>query len=237
MRYDFRNLTFREIVDEELEELLRACSQEVSVPRKKIFLAAGDELNDLHYIRSGVVLLYMCDRNGAEKALYRLSRGWFFGETVGRLGLGRTSLHFLACERTQLYRINQDDVDRLLAESRKFRDALLTCSCYKTLALRYEIASFTYCSSKARLLKSLYRDVDASRVVDGQWHPLSEKRTHYELGVDIGATRVTISRLLGELCREGQLRVVNSRIQFSHGLYEAMTTEAFDREPFTDGFF
>lgn len=236
MRYDFRNLAFREIVDEELERELKACSQEVFVPRKKIFLVEGDELDKLYYIHSGIVLLYMSDRNGAEKALYRLTRGWFFGETVGLLGLKRTSLHFLACEDVYLYCIDKAEVDRLLAASARFRDSLLTCSCYKTLALRYEIANFTYCSSKTRLLKSLYRYVDASRIIDGQWHALAEKKTHYELGADIGATRVTISRLVGELCREGRLRIVNGQIQFSCDLYKAITTDAYDPDSFLKRF-
>lgn len=236
MRYDFRNLIFREIIDEELEQELKVCSQETFVPRKKVFFVEGDELDKLYYIRSGIVLLYMSDRNGAEKALYRLTRGWFFGETVGQLGLKRTSLHFLACEDVCLYSIGRADVDRLLADSARFRDSLLACSCYKTLALRYEIANFTYCSAKTRLLKSLYRYVDASLVIDGQWHALSKKKTHYELATDIGATRVTISRLAGELCREGRLRIVNGQIQFSCDLYQAITTDAFDPDSFLKRF-
>lgn len=236
MRYDFRNLIFRELIDEELEELLETCSRKVSVPKKKIFHVAGDELDGLYYIRTGVVMLYMCDKNGAEKTLYRLSRGWFFGETVGLLGLGRTSLHFQACEKLQMYCIDKARVDRLLADSKKFRDALIMCSCYKTLALRYEIGNFTYCSAKTRLLKSLYRDVDDSEIIDGQWHPLSEKRTHYELGVDIGASRVTISRLVGVLCRECHLRVVNNQLQFSSDLYRTMTSETFDHGFFANDF-
>lgn len=230
--YDFKNLTFREIIDEELEETLRLYSCEVFVPKKKIFLVEGDRLRLLYFIRSGAVSLYTVDINGAEKTLYRLTRGWFFGEIVTSLGLKQTSLNFVANEDTTLYGINEHCTAQLMENNEKFRISLLKCTCYKTIALRYEIANFTFCSTKTRLLKSLFRDVDTSERIDNQWYGMAKKRTHYELGVDIGATRVTVSRLLSELCCEGRLRIVNNQIQFSCGLYEIMNTEKTDLESF-----
>lgn len=223
--YDYKNLTFRKIVDEELEETLRSSCQVIFIPQKKIFLAEGDNLDLLYFIRSGIVSLYMIDRNGAEKTLYRLTRGWFFGEIVTQLSLKRTSLHFITMEDTVLYCLDKYRVDQLMESSRKFRDSLLKGTCYKTIALRYEIANFTFCSTKSRLLKSLFRDVDDSKLIDGLWYRLFGKRTHYGLGVDVGTTRVTVSRLISKLCCEGCLRTVNNQIQFSSSLYEAMNKE------------
>jgi|GEM_PF-220628 len=233
MEYDFKNLTFREIIDEDLEETIHACSVQIDIPSKKMFLTEGDEMNLLYYIRSGIVSLYMVDRNGAEKTLYRLTRGWYFGEIVSVLNLKRTSLHFITNEDTILYGIERRDVLRLMESNTKFIASLLKCTCYKTIALRYEIANFTYCSTKTRLLKSLYRDVDTSAVIDRQWYALSKKRTHYELGIDIGATRVTVSRLISELCCEGLLRTVNNQIQFASMLYNIMKAEIVDPESFS----
>lgn len=230
MSYDFKNLTFREIIDKELEESVSSRAQRVVFPARKVFLTEGDDLNMLYYIRSGCVSLYMADANGAEKTLYCLTRGWFFGEIVYTLGLAKTSLYFKTGEDTVLYGLDQYNTDKLMESSARFRSALMKCTCYKTIALRYEIANFSFCSSKTRLLKSLYRDVDASRPIDGRWYCLSEKRTHYELGVDIGANRVTVSRLIGELCCEGRLRTVNNQIQFSRELYEIMSAEISNPE-------
>lgn len=232
MEYDFKNLTFHEIIDEELERTLASRSRKIIIPGNKVFLTEGDELDMLYYIRAGTVSLYMADRNGAEKTLYRLTRGWFFGEIVCQLNLRRTSLLFIADEETTLYGINDYAVAALMDEDSKFRNSLLRCTCYKTIALRYEIANFTFCPSKTRLLKSLYRDVDSSKLIDGRWYALAKRRTHYELGVDIGATRVTVSRLIGELCCEGRLRTVNNQIQFSRRLYEAISAETQDPESF-----
>lgn len=232
MQYDFKNLTFREIIDEELEKTLRCCSQKVVVPEGKVFITEGDELSLLYYIRSGIVSLYMTDRNGAEKTLYCLTRGWFFGEIVALLDLARTSLHFEAGEDTILYGLDRDNAARLMENNANFRNSLMKCTCYKTIALRYEIANYTFCSTKTRLLKSLYRDVEVSSIIDGQWYCLAKKRTHYELGVDIGASRVTVSRLISELCCEGRLRTVNNQIQFSRALYEIMSAEIMDLESF-----
>lgn len=228
MEYDFKNLAFREIIDETLENTLLSCSLKVVIPPKRVFLTEGDELNRLYYIRSGIVTLYMVDRNGAEKTLYRLTRGWYFGEMVTLLGIKRTSLHFIANNETVLYGIDQSNVEKLMERDSKFRHSVLKCACYKTIALRYEIANFTFCSTKTRLLKSLYRDVDPCALIDDQWYALSQKRTHYDLGIDIGATRVTVSRLISELCCEGMLRTVNNQIQFSRTLYNVMNAEIVD---------
>lgn len=233
MEYDFKNLTFREIIDEELEGTLASCSQKMVIPPKRVFLTEGDELNLLYYIRSGIVSLYMANRDGAEKTLYRLTRGWFFGEMVALLNIKRTSLHFIANEETALYGINKNSFEKLMETDSKFRRSLLKCACYKTIALRYEIANFTFCSTKTRLLKSLYRDVDAGTAIDNQWYALSEKRTHYELAIDIGATRVTVSRIVSELCCEGLLRTVNGQIQFSRTLYGVMSAEIVDPQSIT----
>lgn len=233
MDYDFKNLTFREIIDGELEKTLASCSLKMVIPPKRVFLTEGDELNLLYYIRSGIVTLYMADRNGAEKTLYRLTRGWYFGEMVALLDIKRTSLHFIANEETTLYGIDKHNVEKLMEDNSKFRRSLLQCACYKTIALRYEIANFTFCSTKTRLLKSLYRDVDTGTAIDNQWYALSQKRTHYELGIDIGATRVTVSRLISELCCEGLLRTVNSQIQFSRTLYNVMNAEIVDPQSIT----
>lgn len=54
--YDFKNLTFREIIDEELEETLRLYSCEVFVPKKKIFLVEGDRLRLLYFESVDIII-------------------------------------------------------------------------------------------------------------------------------------------------------------------------------------
>ena len=47
--------------------------------------------------------------------------------------------------------------------------------------------------------------------------------TQYELSTIVGGARVTVTKLLNELCAEGFLRILNRRIQVSQASYLQVT--------------
>ena len=56
-------------------------------------------------------------------------------------------------------------------------------------------------------LKRLYcSTADTSRVIDGGWYDLKINYTQYEISTIIAAARVTVSKLINELCTEGFIR-------------------------------
>ena len=51
------------------------------------------------------------------------------------------------------------------------------------------------------------------RLIDGGWYKLKVHYTQYELSTIIGGARVTISKLINELCDEGFIRMLNRNVQ------------------------
>lgn len=83
------------------------------------------------------------------------------------------------------------------------------------LIMRHEIENITFHSYKERLVKLFLVAADRSELVDGKWY---NQRVHYtqnDLSTIIGSSRITVSKLLGELCEEGTIRMLNRRIQIS----------------------
>ena len=63
-------------------------------------------------------------------------------------------------------------------------------------------------------------------VEDGKWLNQRYRKTHYEIGIVIGTTRVSVSRLIRDLRDEGIIRIVNNAIQVNKDFYEK-TVESF----------
>ena len=88
-------------------------------------------------------------------------------------------------------------------------------SAKKTLIMRHEIENITFNSYRDRLIKLFLVAADRTRLIDGQWY---DQRVHYsqsDLSVIIGSSRITVSKLLWELCDEGVIRMLNRRIQIN----------------------
>ena len=67
--------------------------------------------------------------------------------------------------------------------------------------------------------------VNPSHVIDGNWFQLKVNCTHAEPGEIVGATRVTISRLISELSKENFCRTINHNIQINKSHYSDFLNE------------
>ena len=107
-----------------------------------------------------------------------------------------------------------------MEKSNLFRNALMQCYANKLLILRCEIENLSFNSCKNRIKRLFCASVDTKNVPDPEWYDLKIKYTHYQLGVIVGAARVTISKLIQELCVEKFIRVLNRQIQINRRLYD-----------------
>ncbi len=214
------NLHFKERIDLELEDLLSKRAEILTIPNETTFLHQYEDFSSLYFIRKGKTCHYMLDERGVEKILYTLNRGWFFGEIAAILNIHYTSLSSIAEEDTIIYRLNPNQFKELMDSSKIFRDSLMNCICYKLISLRYEIENLVFNSTRDRLIRYLCMNVDETDVEDGKWLNQKSRKTHYEIGIVIGTTRVSVSRLIRELRNEGIIRIVNNNIQVNKDFYE-----------------
>lgn len=217
----FKNtgLTLPNLYNDELDALIVKNARRVFVPARTTFSAPGDDFNGVYYIKSGRVRYYMANDEGLEKVLYTLNDGWLFGEMSFYLGR-KTGLYSQTELDTTLYKIPPEKCRDLLNDSPLFRDAFIRCLAHKILMARYEIENITFNPCKERILRLLCSAVDKATQPDPGWYDLKVKYTHYELGIIVGAARVTVSKILNELMNDGVIRSMNRRIQFSADKYE-----------------
>ncbi len=218
MSFESASLLFPTIYDEHLEKLLQQSSTEIIYPAKHTFSVPGDGSQFVYYIKEGRTKHYMMNDEGTEKILYSLNPGWFFMEVAWFLNYP-TGLYSQTETDTVLYRLDSQSCHQLLDKSEAFRERLITGCCHKILLLRYEVENLTFNSSKSRIKRLLISSVDTKSISDPGWYDLKVKYTHYEMGMIIGSVRVTVSKLMNELCDEGFLRVINRRVQVNAQKY------------------
>ena len=218
MQLDKSSFTIPNKRNEALEDLIRENSTCVTYPAKRVFLEPGMEPQGVYYIAEGRTRHYMMAGDGTEKILYTLSAGWFYGETPVSLQ-EPTGLFSKAEVKTQIYIIPLYTYEHLVDTNKMFRDAIMENILKKMLILRHEIENLTFNSCKDRLKRLFCSTADTDRLIDGGWNKLKVHYTQYELSTIIGGARVTISKLINELCDEGFIRMLNRNVQVNQEEY------------------
>lgn len=224
MNFSGTNLTFQPYNDKALDDLICQNSIRIDVPAKKIFHIPGDHIDYIYYLKTGQTKHYMVNPDGIEKILYKLTSGWLFGETTFFLS-HTTGLYSQAETDVVLRKIEGPTVRRLFKDNNLFSTYVVRNSCSKLLILRYEIENLTFNSCKNRIKRFFAASVDKSRITDQGWYDVKVHTTHYELGIIVGAARVTVSKLVNELCDEHFLRVINRNVQVNIKDYDLYMRE------------
>lgn len=205
----------------ELEKLLLQHCRQQALPSKTKFLEFGDTLDGVYYVCSGRTKHYILGEDGAEKILYTLSAGWFFGETPMALH-EPTGLISETMEESVIWKIPYATYDRLIDESKVFRTAILNCMSRKLLILRHEIENLVFNPCKQRIMQLLCSTVNTESLHEGNWFDLFTHYTQYEISTIVGSARVTTSKLINELCSSGYIRILNRKIQVSKEAYDVV---------------
>ena len=219
MNWEDSNVTLPVSNTNELQNLIAKNAVMLKIPAKTVFLEPGSKPEGVYYIASGRTRHYMIAQDGSEKILYTLSAGWFYGETPCALH-DVTGLFSKAEVPSVLYCIPDHKYEMLLDESPLFREAILLSYSKKMRILRQEIANLVFTPCKDRLKRLYCSTADTSRVIDGGWYDLKINYTQYEISNIIGGARVTVSKLINELCTEGFIRVLNRKTQINIQQYK-----------------
>ncbi len=211
-----------------LEKLIQEHSTERFFPAKKHFLEAGENLEALYYIHHGRTKHCILSEEGAEKIMYTLGDGWFFGETPIIVGIP-TGLVSETMEPTTIWVIPKSFFLSLFDENKAFRDLIVGNMARKMLILRHEIGRISFAPVKKRILHLLCSTADNFHLIDGAWYPLQTKYTQYDIANIVGSARVTTSKLITELCEEGKIRTINHTMQVSKKWFDSLIKE--DQRP------
>lgn len=214
-----RNLKFSINENKELEKIVKENGTIMKIPAKKTFMLPGEDFEYLYFIQEGTTRHYMVDINGGEKILYVLNQGWFFGEAALVLNYKETTLYSKTETDTILYLIDKEKAQILLDRNKVFRQAIMESFAFKTMILRYEVENIVFNPSIDRIKMFLCLNVVPESIDDSPWIDVDSKYTHYEVGVLVGCTRVTVSKMLNKLAKESFIRLVNNQIQINKKMY------------------
>ena len=166
------------------------------------------------YIRQGRTKHYILHKDGTEKIIYTLGDGWFFSETPVIVD-APTGLISERMEPTCLWAIKRQTYQTLFDQNKDFRNLITGNMARKMLILRHEVERISFEPVKGRILHLLCASADTSHLIDSSWHPLQIRYTQYDIVSIVGSSRVTLSKLLGELCNENKIRMLNRTAQVS----------------------
>lgn len=233
--FEHSTLTAPDLYDQELEKLIEPFTKEVIYSSQTTFSRPGEKIDCIFYIKKGMTRHYMDSEDGMIKMLYALTPGWFFGETPYFMK-SPTGLYSQAIKGTVLYRLPGEHCDYLMKKSDLFREKIICCFAHKMLILRYEIANLSFYSCKERLKRLFCTSIDENKESSPDWYDLKIRYTQQELGEIVGGSRVTVSRQINELCREGFIRILNRSIQVSKKEYSAFMGQRIEHELKDDQF-
>ena len=219
MLWNKSSLTKPNSTQKVLETMIQERSTVLTLPAKKVFLEPGMILDGVYYIASGRTCHYMMSLDGTEKILYTLSPGWFYGETPCSLS-EPTGLYSKTEVKTVLYKIPLSEYNWLMDTNSLFRETILCGYSKKLLIMRHEIENLTFNSCKDRLKRLICSVADTTKLLEGGWYGMTVYYTQYELSTIVGGARVTVSKLINELCSEGFIRMLNHKLQVNAAEYE-----------------
>lgn len=196
---------------QDLKSFIINHSTRLKLPRGQSIYFPGDIDKNIYYIEQGKIKFVIQSFEGDEKMLFSLKEGQVFNEDA-LIGTKEIDVHAFCDEDSVLLSIDCSMFNRLRARA-DFMELVLENCIYKQSILRKEVECISFLNCKDRILRVFVESCDTLNLIEGQWYCLNKKYTHQELAGIIGANRVTVSKLIMELCECGKIRTVNRKIQ------------------------
>ncbi len=194
-----------------VKELIRTCSTQIELPKGQMIHFPGTRDTSIYYIVRGTVRFVLNSYDGNEKTLYILGQDNFFNEEI-LFQPHEVAASVFCNEACTLWKIDSSLHGDLLKNA-DFVQSVCQGMIRKNERMRHEIQSISFMSCKQRLLHIFASECSRDRVYDEHWYDIEKRYTHQELASIIGANRVTVSKLIAELCEEHQIRSIHRRIQ------------------------
>jgi len=204
-------------------KLLTPIGEVLEYSAKQVVLDLQESAEYVCMLLTGRTAHYITDGTD-DKLLYHLTPGRVFGNLAhseGKLFPTRA----IALEKVVVLRVPRAKYLELMHSDPAFALAMLDMQCDYDEYLLCELHNLSFNSCKLRLMRIYCSQIDPKRVEDGKWYSLRSKLTHNELAAIVGSARVTISKLINELCEDGFIRIINRRAQVSVEAYDRFVAE------------
>lgn len=205
-------------VDPRLEKLLSEYSVVRKIKAKSFLIKAGDKVTTLCYLHSGQLTHFAVNDQGVEKVAYINNPGSFTNENLFSMQNGKLIAKNFVIAKTDsvVFVIDKNNYMQLIKQD-LFAHNLQRSFYQKYKVLREEVDSIVFNSAHNRLLQLFIANIDLKAPLkDGMWNTVRVNYTQQELSAIIGAHRVSIARLINQLCADNDIRIVNRKIEVNN---------------------
>ncbi len=192
-----------------LLDALVADGRTISLSRGAVIFSPGDP-PALYLTLHGRITMLTRPTPDTEIIIFERNSGEVFGEAS--LLLGRQVLEARAADHVVAFRMGADCVHAVLRESQPATLALATLLARRMASTETRLGAVAIYKVKERLRYVLQELATERNVADSRGYILRDRLTHQALAHMVGAQRVSVSRALAELRREGAILVRGRRI-------------------------
>lgn len=175
---------------------------------KAIVFQTGDLVDCLYYIAKGQVKLSTANCEGKEKILLFLGEGTIFGAALS-LTCEFSAVTAVTEYPSVLYVIDPG----IIKSSVQFKDSVITYMAKTIITLMRSVENLSLYCCKTRLYNLLRSSASELPCEEDNWHDLKFQYSQEDMAKIINANRVTVARMVHELCNDGLIRIMNRKIQ------------------------
>ncbi|KUO60929.1 MAG: hypothetical protein APF84_13990 [Gracilibacter sp. BRH_c7a] len=193
----------------ELKEEIYRYGIKITSDAHVILIHPYEAVDSIYYIDKGRVRFCTTNYEGKEKILLIQEEGSIFGAVPSLLILQMPNMSIVTETPTVLYKMD----NRIIASSNLLKDGLLKYMSKTIMTLMKVIESLSLDCCKIRLYNLFCASADAASALEDNWYSLRFQYSQDDMAKIISANRVTVARLINELCDEELIRIVNRKIQ------------------------
>lgn len=208
----FRDLWLFEDIRDEGHEVLRTIGAQKAVPKGQAIHSQGAPANEVFLVKAGRVKLSKCIEDGSEVILDFLSAGDVFGE-YAFIGEGSFPVNAVAVEDTVTCGVNRRDLEALILRHPDIGLVIMKNMSRKIATLTDRLGNMAIGSLEDRLHQILLGIAKRHGVRGENGFRMTFSLTHEELGFLSSSHRVSVTRAMSRLLKEGKV-IRKSRTYF-----------------------
>jgi CRP/FNR family cyclic AMP-dependent transcriptional regulator len=202
---------FKQCSEEDLKNILEVISKKTIRKRGTIF-HEGEECNTIYFIAKGSVKILKTSEDGREHIVNILSSKDMFPH-VGLFGGGYYPATARAIEDSTIYCLNIEDFKRILAVSPFLSIKLLQILDGKIRTLQERLGNTMSKDIMEKVVSTLHSlaRTNGSQIDEGI--EINMEITHQDIADMVGTTRESVSRIIGQLKRDGKIYYEENKIR------------------------
>lgn len=187
-------------------------AEKIILPKNSLFQTPDDVKKGAFFLQSGLLRLFRLKEDGKAFTLGLLGAGDVFGE-LGSLSLGLRSVYIEAVQETTIWAGEEKLANELLGSCPPFLRQMISCMSERLIEQSERMERLALDPVRDRVLHLLIQMCTRFGREDGAYWKLTVPLSHQEIANMVGATRETVSVVLGHLAEERILLM--SRLSFA----------------------